>query len=134
MRKKVIIIIFFVIIIIALFSIIFLNSSKDYSKVLTPIEYDNLLDEYSIKDEQTALKYGKALLEDYFVSYYSKNKCVVRAEETENTWIIYDDSMIPNFRKKMEKYYPGKKITGTGGGYRVEFKKNGEIIKIGVID
>ena len=83
-----------------------------------------------IMQKETALKIGRAVLEEYSETYWKRpfEECL-DAIEKDDIWIVY------NVLERQDTATDGKKNVLLGGGIYVEIRKNnGEILKIAVED
>ena len=82
----------------------------------------------AIEKKETALKIGRALLEEHFPDAFLNNEILVDAVENDENWMVH------NIKKP--KILEDGNIRITSGGYiYVEFRKSdGKILKIGLDD
>ena len=81
-----------------------------------------------ITQKETALKIGKALLEEHFTNM-PWNETPIDAEEKDGIWKVH------NVVEQVRTTDDGKVWVSGGGELYVEFRKsNGEVLKIGVND
>lgn len=79
---------------------------------------------FIIDNEETAVAIGSALLKDYEPDWYNKVKDDIVAVENNGVWTVYNE--LKTSKSKLRKYF----VHTTG--LFVQFKEDGEIIRIGV--
>ena len=79
---------------------------------------------FIIDNEETAVAIGSALLKDYEPDWYNKVKDDIVAVENNGVWTVYNE--LKTSKSKLRKYF----VHATG--LFVQFKEDGEIIRIGV--
>lgn len=84
--------------------------------------------DYVITNKETAIKIGKALLEEHFPDYFAYNGVILGAEETQDTWRVY------NVVERSGNTNDGLPFVVLGGEVCAEFRKDGKIIKISLAD
>lgn len=89
--------------------------------------YDDGGVSYIIDDEETALAVGTAILKDFEPEWYESVKNDFVAKKENGVWTIYNEIKIS--KNRLRKY----SVKG-GGALYVQFKENGEIIRVGVDD
>lgn len=101
---------------------VIVHNKIDIEKI--SIEKDN----YVIKNSETALKVGAAVLQEYNTKWYDKIQDNMKVElEEGDIWLVYGT---PKVSKQIIKKY-----SHYGGGLSVRISaKNGEIISINVED
>ena len=83
----------------------------------------------AIAQKETAIKIGRALLEEYFPDYFLGKEVPIVAEERNGIWRAFND--IPRSGVNEE----GTNWVLVGGGVYVEFRKStGEVIRFGLND
>ena len=118
MSKKIVLISFGVIIIISIIAVII---------ILTSQKSDNKGD--VITKEETALKIGRALLEEYFPDYFINEDIPIEAEEENGIWRV--NNYVEHFGTRED----GTFWVSGGGGLFVKFRKdNGRVLMIGIDD
>ena len=85
-------------------------------------------DDYIITDKETAIKIGKVLLEEHFPDSFAYNSVVLDAEETKDTWRVY------NVVERSGTTEDGLLFVVYGGEISAEFQKDGKIIDISLSD
>ncbi len=89
-------------------------------------DYDMGGEPYIIDDEKTALDIGSAILKNYEPEWYESDKKNFVAKRENGVWTVYNE--IKTSKSKLRKY------SHKGGVLYVQFKENGEIIRVGVDD
>ena len=79
--------------------------------------------------KETALKVGRALLEEHFPEAFSENDVILDAEEKDGVWRVY------NVLQRQSIIDNGNIQILVGGEFYVEFyKSNGKVVNIGIND
>ncbi len=90
-------------------------------------DYDDAGDHtYIIDDEETAITIGSAILKDYFPDSYKRLENDIVAKRENGVWTVYNE--VKTSKSQLRKY------SFYGGVLYVQFKENGEIIRVGVDD
>lgn len=117
------------IIIIVLWGLYYYNYGEWYvlnkSGVIT--DYNEGGVSYVIDDEETAIAVGSAILKDFEPEWYESIKDDIVAIRENSVWTVYNE--IKTSKSRLRKY----SVKG-GGALYVQFKDNGEIIRVGVND
>ena len=83
----------------------------------------------AVMNKETALKIGRALLEECFPDSFANKKVELNAVEQDGIWKVY------NVVERERKLWNGQTANSYGGGIYVKFREStGEVIRIGVND
>jgi len=135
MKKKILLTGIFIVVILSTLTIfvVALNNinkknAEDYISDIEVEKEDNII-KYPIADKETAIKYGIALLKEYFPKSFLNDTMfneTFEVEEENGVWIVY------NVFDRTGVTEDGKIWTAYGGDMYVEFRQdNGAVIVIG---
>ena len=79
-----------------------------------------------VKNEETAIAIGKAVLKEHFTSIYGKIKNNITVRDMKDVWLVYDE--LKTSRNNVYRH----SIKNDSVIYAIIKKNSGEIIKVGI--